>query len=452
MAKSKTVFFCGECGADSPKWAGKCSACGAWNSLKEEVVSVKSGPSGWTKTSPAEKSIPQNVRQITSEKTERVAMPDDELNLVLGGGLVPGSLVLLGGEPGIGKSTLLLQIALKLNLPVAYVSGEESAEQVKLRADRIGIDNEQCMVITETRLEAVLQSMQAIKPDIVVIDSIQTLYSDLLEATPGSVSQIRECAGQLLRFAKENQVSVFLIGHITKDGSIAGPKILEHMVDTVLQFEGDRNYHFRLLRTLKNRFGSTHEMGIYEMSGTGLSTVKNPSQVFRVERDEDISGVAIAVAMEGVRPILLETQSLVSTAVYGTPQRSCTGFDLRRLNMLLAVLEKRCGFRLGAQDVFINLAGGIRIEDPALDLAAVAAIMSSYQGICVPSKTVFSGEIGLSGEIRAVQRVEQRIAEAEKLGFEEIIVSKYCKIPQQKGKIKVRQFGRVDEMFSWLFG
>lgn len=452
MAKSKIVFFCGECGTESAKWAGKCSACGAWNSLKEEVVSVKSSLSGWKKISPAEKSVPQNVRQITSEKTERIAMPDEEMNLVLGGGLVPGSLVLLGGEPGIGKSTLLLQIALKLNLPVVYVSGEESAEQVKLRADRIGIDNEKCMVITETRLEAVLQTMQIIKPEIVIIDSIQTLYSDLLEATPGSVSQIRECAGQLLRFAKENQVSVFLIGHITKDGSIAGPKILEHMVDTVLQFEGDRNYHFRLLRSLKNRFGSTHEMGIYEMSGSGLSMVKNPSQVFLVERDEDISGVAIAVAMEGVRPILLETQALVSTAVYGTPQRSCTGFDLRRLNMLLAVLEKRCGFRLGAQDVFINLAGGIRIEDPALDLAAVSAIMSSYQGICIPSKTVFSGEIGLSGEIRAIQRVEQRIAEAEKLGFEEIIISKYCKILQHQGKIKIRQFGRVDEMFTWLFG
>ena len=452
MAKSKTVYFCNQCGAESSKWAGKCNACGEWNTLREEVVVVKNSPAGWVKTHPSDRSVPQKINEIASNNTQRMIMPDTELNLVLGGGLVPGSLVLLGGEPGIGKSTLLLQVALKLNEQVMYVSGEESAEQVKLRAERIGIDNERCDVLTETRIEAILQILQEQKPAIVVVDSVQTLFSEMLEATPGSVSQIRECTGKLLRFAKENNVSVFLIGHITKDGSIAGPKILEHMVDTVLQFEGDRNYHFRILRTLKNRFGGTHEMGIYEMTGTGLAAVQNPSQIFLAERDEEISGIAIAAAMEGVRPILLETQSLVSTAVYGTPQRSSTGFDLRRLNMLLAVLEKRCGFRLGAQDVFINLAGGIRIEDPALDLAIATAIMSSYQGVVAPSKTVFAGEVGLSGEIRAVQRVEQRITEAEKLGFEVIVISKYNKVQIGSSKIKIHRFGRVDEMFSWLFG
>lgn len=452
MAKGKTVFFCRECGNESSKWVGKCPACGQWNSMVEEVVQKKSAPAGWSRDSGKEKAAPIKISDVEAGAQPRFIFSDDELNLVLGGGLVPGSVVLLGGEPGIGKSTLLLQVALKSQGNCLYITGEESAEQVKLRAERIGIGENGCLILTETNLENILKSVSSAKPDFLVIDSIQTLYTEDLEATPGSISQIRECAGKLIRFAKEENIPVFLVGHITKDGSIAGPKILEHMVDTVLQFEGDRNYNFRILRTHKNRFGSTQEMGIYEMTGSGLRGVKNPSEIFLSERDEQIPGIAVAAALEGIRPIVLETQALVSSAVYGTPQRSATGFDLRRLNMLLAVLEKRCGFRLGAQDVFVNIAGGIRIEDPAMDLALVSAIMGSYQSMTLPQKCAFAGEIGLSGEIRAVQRVEQRISEADKLGFEDIVVSKYCRFPDYKGKIKIHTFSRVDEMFGWLFG
>jgi DNA repair protein RadA/Sms len=451
MAKTKSAFFCRSCGFESPKWIGKCPGCNQWNTFTEEIKSTQS-VNAWKKST--RKIIePTPIHEITPADQEKTKLSDSELNLVLGGGLVPGAVVLIGGEPGIGKSTLLLQLALQTAANVLYVSGEESESQIKLRAERIGIQNSNCNILTETLLDNILDYLSKQQPDILIVDSIQTLYSDALDATPGSVSQIRECTGKLLQFAKETQTPVFLIGHITKDGAIAGPKLLEHMVDTVLQFEGDRHHFYRILRTLKNRFGSTHELGIYEMQGSGLIPVKNPSEIWLSQRDEPLSGIAIAGVLEGVRPLLLEVQSLVSTAVYGTPQRSATGFDLRRLNMLLAVLEKRCGFRLGQQDVFVNLAGGLRLEDPALDLPLMAAIMSSYQGIALPSGYVFSGEVGLSGEVRAVQRIEQRISEAEKLGFSDILLSKYNKIQDDPSrKIKVHTFGKVDEVFSWVFG
>jgi DNA repair protein RadA/Sms len=451
MAKTKSAFFCRSCGFESPKWIGKCPGCNQWNTFAEELKTTQS-VNAWKKSS--RKIIePTPINEITPADQEKTRLNDTELNLVLGGGLVPGAVILLGGEPGIGKSTLLLQLALQTQANVLYVSGEESESQIKLRAERIGIQNANCNILTETLLDNILDYLDKQTPEILIVDSIQTLYSDSLDATPGSVSQIRECTGKLLQFAKETQTPVFLIGHITKDGAIAGPKLLEHMVDTVLQFEGDRHHFYRILRTLKNRFGSTHELGIYEMQGSGLIPVKNPSEIWLSQRDEPLSGIAIAGVLEGVRPLLLEVQSLVSTAVYGTPQRSATGFDLRRLNMLLAVLEKRCGFRLGQQDVFVNLAGGLRLEDPALDLPLMAAIMSSYQGIALPSGYVFSGEVGLSGEVRAVQRIEQRIAEAEKLGFTDIIISKYNNIQEDSHrKIKVHTFGKVDEVFSWVFG
>lgn len=451
MAKTKSAFFCRSCGFESPKWIGKCPGCNQWNTFTEEIKSTQS-VNAWKKST--RKIIePTPIHEITPADQEKTKLSDSELNLVLGGGLVPGAVVLIGGEPGIGKSTLLLQLALQTSANVLYVSGEESESQIKLRAERIGIQNPNCNILTETLLDNILDYLSKQQPDILIVDSIQTLYSDSLDATPGSVSQIRECTGKLLQFAKETQTPVFLIGHITKDGAIAGPKLLEHMVDTVLQFEGDRHHFYRILRTLKNRFGSTHELGIYEMQGSGLIPVKNPSEIWLSQRDEPLSGIAIAGVLEGVRPLLLEVQSLVSTAVYGTPQRSATGFDLRRLNMLLAVLEKRCGFRLGQQDVFVNLAGGLRLEDPALDLPLMAAIMSSYQGVTLPSGYVFSGEVGLSGEVRAVQRIEQRISEAEKLGFSDILVSKYNKIQDDPSrKIKIHTFGKVDEVFSWVFG
>jgi DNA repair protein RadA/Sms len=408
--------------------------------------------SGWSKGNKKEKPIARNILEITSDTRPRIALSDGELNLVLGGGVVPGSVILLGGEPGIGKSTLLLQVAIQSKLRILYVSGEESEEQIKLRADRLGNIQSDCAIVTETLLENVLEVFESHRPSLVVIDSIQTMYSDAIDSAPGSIVQIRECTAKLLQYAKENHVPVFLIGHITKDGSIAGPKLLEHMVDTVLQFEGDRQYTYRVLRTLKNRFGSTNEMGIYAMTGFGLEAVKNPSEILLAQREEQLSGIAVGCALEGIRPLLLEVQSLVSTAVYGTPQRSSTGFDLRRLNMLLAVLEKRCGFRLGQQDVFVNIAGGIRLEDPAIDLSVMAAVMSSYQSLPLPQKTVFAAEVGLSGEIRAIQRIEQRIVEAEKLGFDEIVISKYNKLPQLKNKIRIKTFGKVDEVFSWVFG
>ncbi len=451
MAKTKSAFFCRSCGFESPKWIGKCPGCNNWNTLSEEIKPSVSNHA-WKKST--RKIVEaKKINEIPDLQQQKFVLPDSELNLVLGGGLVSGAVVLLGGEPGIGKSTLLLQLALRTPGNILYVSGEESESQIKLRAERLGASASNCAILTETLLENILNLVDEFTPDILIIDSIQTIYSDALDATPGSVSQIRDCTGKLLQYAKENNVPVFLVGHITKDGAIAGPKLLEHMVDTVLQFEGDRHHAYRILRTLKNRFGSTQELGIYEMQGTGLIPVKNPSEIWLAQRDEPLSGIAIAGVLEGMRPLLLEVQALVSSAVYGMPQRSATGFDLRRLNMLLAVLEKRCGFRLGQSDVFINLAGGLRLEDPALDLALMASIMSSYHAEPLPQRCVFSGEVGLSGEVRAVQRIEQRISEAEKLGFTDIVLSKYNKIPENiDRKIKIHTFGRVDEVFSWLFG
>jgi len=458
MAKSKTTFFCQNCGAQSPKWVGRCPSCGQWNTFVEEVIASSTESTLWKKTTAknARTAKPHLLHDISTGTEQRIVLPDQELNRVLGGGLVPGSLVLIGGEPGIGKSTLVLQVALQLkNIPVLYVSGEESEQQIKMRADRLKMKNEKFFILTETSLENIFKQISEVSPAVLVIDSIQTLFSSSVESSPGSVSQIRECTAELLRFAKESNVPVLLIGHITKDGVIAGPKILEHMVDTVLQFEGDRHHIYRILRAMKNRFGSTAELGIYEMQGSGLREVSNPSEVLIAQRDEAMSGTAIAATMEGVRPLMIETQALVSSAVYGTPQRSSTGFDLRRLSMLLAVLEKRCGFRLGAKDVFLNIAGGIRVEDPAIDLSVICSILSSSEDIAVSPKVCLAAEVGLSGEIRPVARIEQRISEAEKLGFETIIVSKYnlkgVDLNRYK-RITVKPVAKVEEVFSLLFG
>ncbi|MBL7950008.1 MAG: DNA repair protein RadA [Bacteroidia bacterium] len=458
MAKAKTVFYCQNCGAQSPKWVGRCASCGQWNTYVEEVVQKETSANLWKKPEDRKRKTPkpQLLQDISAGGEKRVVLPDAELNRVLGGGLVPGSLVLLGGEPGIGKSTLVLQVALGMKgVPVLYVSGEESEQQIKMRADRLKLRNDRFYVLTETQLENIFQQVAETDPGLLVIDSVQTIFTDKIESSPGSVSQIRECTAELLRFSKQSGVPVFLIGHITKDGTIAGPKILEHMVDTVLQFEGDRHHLYRILRSVKNRFGSTAELGIYEMQSSGLREVSNPSEVLIAQREELLSGVAIAATMEGVRPLLIETQALVSSAVYGTPQRSSTGFDLRRLSMLLAVLEKRCGFRLGAKDVFLNMAGGIRVEDPAIDLAVICAILSSNEDIAITPKICFAAEVGLSGEIRPVARVEQRIGEAEKLGFEQIIISKYNKkgldLSRFKG-IRIHAVSKVEEVFSLLFG
>lgn len=454
MSKAVVKFFCKNCGHVAPKWLGKCPSCEAWNSFTEEIVQ-KSGSSVkqlWGKST-GQKSEAIKIQEIIEGEEQRFALTDNELNRVLGGGLVSGSITLIGGEPGIGKSTLLLQLALQINRKVLYVSGEESETQLKMRAERIGIVNENCYVICETSLSNLLAYLKSDTPEILIIDSVQTLSSDLIDSPPGSISQIKECTAELLRFAKESNVPVFLIGHINKDGNIAGPKVLEHMVDTVLQFEGDRHYNYRILRTLKNRFGSASEIGIYEMKGTGLREIENPSEILISEREEILSGITISCAVEGIRPILLETQALVSSAVYGTPQRTSNGFDLRRLSMLLAVLEKRCGFQLGVKDVFINIAGGMKLEDPGLDLGIVASILSSYQNIAIDSHIAFSGEIGLSGEVRAVSRIEQRISEAEKLGFKEMMISKYNKgIDGHRTNIKLIQIGKIEEAFEYLFG
>ncbi len=452
MAKTKTSFFCQNCGTQSPKWVGKCANCAEWNTYVEEVIQKKQSHSKQAYSITSDK--PHLISDIVAGNTLRFPLPDKELNRVLGGGLVQGSLVLFGGEPGIGKSTLLLQIALSAsNLKVLYVSGEESQEQLRMRAERIGITNKNCYVLTETTIQNIFQQLEIIKPQLLIIDSIQTLYTSLIDSAPGSISQIRQCTADLMRYAKTTQVPVFIIGHITKDGSIAGPKVLEHMVDTVLQFEGDTYHIYRLLRTTKNRFGSTNELGIYEMTGTGLREVSNPSEVLITVREEPVSGVAIAAITEGVRPLMIETQALVSTAAYGTPQRSSTGYDLRRLSMLLAVLEKRCGFRLGSKDVFLNIAGGIKVEDPATDLAVVAAILSSGEEVPISPRYCFAGEIGLSGEIRPVNRIDQRISEAEKMGFEQIFISKYNKKEIPKNNIiKVQMVGKMEEFFSKLFG
>ncbi|MEP2278237.1 DNA repair protein RadA [Maribacter sp.] len=452
MAKTKTAFFCQNCGTQYAKWVGQCSACKQWNTVVEEVVQ-KEEKSSWKASSQTAKRVskPLLVNEISIEKEVRLNTFDLEFNRVLGGGLVPGALVLLGGEPGVGKSTLLLQIALKLPYKTLYVSGEESQKQIKMRADRINPNSETCFILTETKTQNIFKQIETAEPDIVVIDSIQTLHSEYIESAAGSISQIRECTAELIKFAKETNTPVILIGHITKDGSIAGPKILEHMVDTVLQFEGDRNYVYRILRSLKNRFGSTAELGIYEMQGSGLREVNNPSEVLITKNDDGLSGTAIASTVEGMRPLLIEIQALVSTAVYGTPQRSTTGYNVKRLNMLLAVLEKRAGFKLGAKDVFLNITGGISVDDPAIDLAVVAAILSSNEDIPIDKGICFAAEVGLAGEIRPVQRVEQRILEAEKLGYDTIIVSKSNKIGLKSTKIKILLASKIEEVASNLF-
>lgn len=452
MAKTKTAFFCQNCGTQYAKWVGQCSACKEWNTVVEEMVQKEEKRSWKTTATTTNKTAkPLRINEISTETELRLNTQDQEFNRVLGGGVVPGSLVLLGGEPGVGKSTLLLQIALKLPYKTLYVSGEESQKQIKMRADRIHPASESCFILTETKTQHIFRQIEATNPDIVVIDSIQTLHSDHIESAAGSISQIRECTAELIKFAKETNTPVVLIGHITKDGSIAGPKILEHMVDTVLQLEGDRNYVYRILRSLKNRFGSTAELGIYEMQGSGLREVNNPSEILISKNDEGLSGTAIASTIEGMRPLMIEIQALVSTAVYGTPQRSTTGYNAKRLNMLLAVLEKRAGFKLAAKDVFLNITGGISVDDPALDLAVIAAILSSNADVAIEKGVCFAAEVGLAGEIRPVQRVEQRILEAEKLGFTSIYVSKKNKIGLKSTKIEVVLVAKIEDVVSALF-
>ena len=500
MAKTKVAYFCQSCGFESAKWLGKCPSCQQWNTFVEEIID-KGAPAApaWKPASNTQQRAnkPIEVADITFNEEHRTLTPDKEFNRVLGGGIVAGSLVLIGGEPGIGKSTLMLQLALNMpNLKVLYVSGEESERQIKMRAERLNPDilksrfaginskssesgieigggdnltsghqgtaiNKGCFILTETSTQNIFKQIEVLEPDLVIIDSIQTLHSSHIESTPGSVSQVRECTAEMLRFAKETSTPVFLIGHITKDGMIAGPKILEHMVDTVLQFEGDRHHVYRILRTIKNRFGSSSELGIYEMLGEGLREVSNPSEILLSHRDEPLSGITISATLEGLRPMLIETQALVSASAYGTPQRTATGFDTKRMSMLLAVLEKRCGFRLAAKDVFLNITGGIRVEDPAIDLGLAAAIISSHEDMPVPFKTCFAGEIGLSGEIRAVNRVEQRIAEAQKLGFNQIFISKYNlpsggqdkkRMDLSRYDIDIKIVSSIEEVFSLLFG
>lgn len=454
MAKLKTAYFCQNCGAQYSKWQGQCYTCKQWNTIVEEVVQKDTAPAWQEKESPIKNKAPKYIpiSQIDTQQEARLNSNNHELNNVLGGGIVPGSVTLLGGEPGIGKSTLLLQIALNLPYRTLYVSGEESEKQIKMRADRILHKLDNCFILTETKTQNIFQQIKELLPEIVIIDSIQTLQSDYIEASAGSISQIRECTSELIKFAKTTHTPVILIGHITKDGQIAGPKILEHMVDTVLQFEGDRNHVYRILRSLKNRFGSTSELGIYEMLSNGLREVNNPSEILISKTDETISGTSIAATLEGMRPLMIEIQALVSTAVYGTPQRSTTGFNAKRLNMLLAVLEKRAGFRLGSKDVFLNITGGITIDDPATDLGVAMAILSSNEDIAIEKDVCFAGEVGLGGEIRPVQRVEQRITEAEKLGFNTIFVSKYNKIALKNTKIKVITVAKIEDAIQELFG
>jgi len=459
VAKARKVFICSNCGASSPKWIGNCPSCGEWNTYQEEILhkddSIKKQytPKGGSSNISSRGPVAIPLPKVKTGKTERLVCPDNELNRVLGGGIVPGSLVLIGGQPGIGKSTLLLQLALSIGDKVLYVSGEESEEQIKMRADRIAEVRSNCYILTETNVNRILDQANDLQPDLVIIDSIQTLSSPYLDSMPGTVSQVRESAGELQRFAKQSHIPVFLIGHITKEGSIAGPKLLEHIVDTVLQFEGDRNYTYRIMRTIKNRFGSTDEMGIYEMHATGLREVSNPSELLLSQKDEDLSGSSISATMEGMRPMLIESQALVSTAVYGTPQRSATGFDLRRLNMLLAVLEKRGGFPFGQQDVFLNIAGGMKVEDPAIDLAIVSALISSLEDIAIPTDCCFAAEVGLSGEIRAVSRIEQRIQEADRLGFKQIYISKYNTkgLDIDRYAIEVKVLSKLEELYRLLF-
>ncbi|MBK6949137.1 MAG: DNA repair protein RadA [Haliscomenobacter sp.] len=459
MAKVKKIFICSECGATAPKWVGKCPSCEQWNTYQEEVIFRDDTPETMrparanASLKPGAGPKPVPLGEIATGVTRRLITADQELNRVLGGGIVSGSMVLIGGQPGIGKSTLLLQMALSLKAKVLYVSGEESEEQIKMRAERLGLAGANCFILTETNASRVLVLAEELQPDLVVIDSIQTLFVPYIDSMPGSISQVRECAGELQRFAKTSNVPVFIIGHITKDGAIAGPKLLEHIVDAVLQFEGDQNYAYRILRTLKNRFGSTDELGIYEMQAVGLREVSNPSELLLSQKEEELSGSAIGATIEGLRPMLIETQALVSKAVYGTPQRSATGFDLRRLSMLLAVLEKRGGFPMAMNDVFLNIAGGIRVDDPAIDLAIVCALISSLEDVAVPANICFAGEIGLSGEIRAVNRIEQRIQEADRLGFKAIYLSKYNikGLDTTRYGIRIHALARIEELYSALF-
>ena len=452
MAKTKVAYFCQNCGTQFSKWQGQCTSCKEWNTIAEEIIE-KAEKVSWKTSGGATKALkPLRINEIDTSTETRLNTQNAEFNRVLGGGIVPGSLILLGGEPGIGKSTLLLQIAIQLPYKTLYVSGEESQKQIKMRAERIPSKSDNCYILTETKTQNIFREIESLQPDIVVIDSIQTLHSDYIESSAGSISQIKECTAELIKFAKETATPVLLIGHITKDGTIAGPKILEHMVDTVLQFEGDRNHVYRILRAHKNRFGSTHELGIYEMQGSGLREVSNPSEILISKNEEHLSGTAIAATLEGMRPLLIEIQALVSTAVYGTPQRSATGYNAKRLNMILAVLEKRAGFRLGAKDVFLNITGGITVDDPAIDLAVVAAILSSNEDIAIAKDICFAAEIGLAGEVRAVPRVEQRILEAEKLGFTTIVISKYCKLPKMNTTIHIQKVAKIEEVVSFLFG
>ncbi len=452
MAQTKTIYTCQNCGAQSSKWMGKCPTCGEWNTYVEEVVEKKKSTSKLSVQFSGNQ--PLTLENIRSVKNPRIPVGINEFDRVLGGGIVPGSLVLLGGDPGIGKSTLALQLALRLsNKKILYTSGEESLQQIKLRAERLNISNANCLFLCETSLERLIVHTEQTQPDLLIIDSIQTVSTETIESSPGSVSQVRECTSAILKFAKQNNVAVILIGHINKEGSIAGPKVLEHMVDTVLQFEGDTNYMYRILRSIKNRFGSTNELGIFEMRSDGLREITNPSEQLISKVSDDVSGTAIAATIEGIRPFLIEIQALVSSAAYGTPQRSSTGFDLRRLNMLLAVLEKRAGFKLIQKDVFLNIAGGLKINDPATDLAVITSILSSNIDIAVDHKTCFSGEVGLTGEIRGVSRIEQRIAEAAKLGFSKIFVPKLNKgFDALKFNIEILKVDRVEQVFKNIFG
>ncbi len=443
--KTKTIYYCQNCGAQYSKWMGQCTTCKEWNTIVEEVVSKKELKKSGNGSSHLKSKV-SKLSEIDTAETYRIKTNNGELDNVLGGGIVPGSVILLGGEPGIGKSTLMLQVALRLPFNTLYVSGEESPKQIRLRAERIGIDNDNMKLLFETNTQKIFHVLEQEKPDILVIDSIQTLHTDYIESSAGSISQIRETTSEIIQFAKQNNTPVFIIGHINKEGQIAGPKVLEHMVDTVLQFEGDRNHLFRILRANKNRFGSTHEIGIYEMNNKGLTEIKNPSKLLLTTHDSELSGTVIAVSMEGLRPLLVEVQALVSPAVYGTPQRTTTGYDIKRLHMILAVLEKRMGFKLAAKDVFLNITGGIKIDDPALDLAVAVAILSSNNDEPISPQWAFAGEIGLTGEVRPVNRIAQRISEAEKLGFERIFISKHNKINPKNHQIEINLISEIQDL------